>query len=176
MGLPFVYPVDPPSGSGSAQEASGHVYVRAGTVDRPFLGYGLLTPFRRDQKGDFAAGGGELKVKSSVAQILGTDGANEQFRGELLWRDDFGSLLFRLRHRNNDEVAQQLASVYVRDALERWEPRIKLKSTTFTKFKSDPTKGGGEDGLIVSLRYDIIKTNVPGNQVLVADVRQDVRL
>ena len=42
------------------------------TMANEFLGFGLLRPFRRDRKADFAAAGGEALLRSAVGQILGT--------------------------------------------------------------------------------------------------------
>ena len=88
------------------------------------LSFGLLRPFRRDQKADFAASGAEQVIRSAVGQILGTVGSSDFTQGELPWRTEFGSLLHLLRHQKNDRVLQELARVYVVDALKRWEPRV----------------------------------------------------
>jgi hypothetical protein len=40
-----------------------------------FLGFGLLRPFQRDLRSDFAAAGGERLIRSAVGQILGTMGS-----------------------------------------------------------------------------------------------------
>ena len=173
MALPFVYPADPPS---LAQSAPGNAPAASGTTASDLLGRGLVTPFRRDGKGDFANASGEDKVRACVAQVLGTEGSNGgNIRGELPWRDEFGSLLFRLRYLNNDATATARATLYVRDALERWEPRVRLKAVVFSRVKTN-TEAGGADALVVSLTYDIVRARTPGNQVLTADVRQDVRL
>jgi hypothetical protein len=46
---------------------------------------GLLTPFRRDKKRDFASGAGEDLLASKVLQALLTEGATPQSSGELPW-------------------------------------------------------------------------------------------
>jgi hypothetical protein len=132
-----------------------------------FLGFGLLRPFRRDRKADFAAAGGEALVRSAVGQILGTMASSDFTQGELPWRTEFGSLLHLLRHQKNDAVLQELARVHVADALKRWEPRVQLTSVQVTR-----ERDRGENILAIRLRYNIISTNVPGNNVLVAGVEQ----
>lgn len=92
----------------------------------PFLGYGLITPFQRDRKDDFAQDGGAKLVASAVRQVLGTRGATQTSQGELPWRTEFGSQLHLLRHVNNDQVAAELARVYVTEAITRWEPRANV--------------------------------------------------
>jgi uncharacterized protein len=134
-----------------------------------FLGFGLLRPFRRDQKADFAAAGGEAVVRSAVGQILGTVGASDFTQGELPWRTEFGSLLHLLRHQKNDRVLEELARVYVVDALRRWEPRVVVTSVQVMREQQD-----GENVLAIRLRYNLISTNVPGNNVLPAGVEQTV--
>jgi hypothetical protein len=136
-----------------------------------FLGFGLLRPFRRDRKADFAAAGGEALVRSAVGQILGTMASSDFTQGELPWRTEFGSLLHLLRHQKNDAVLQELARVHVADALKRWEPRVQLTSVQVTR-----ERDRGENVLAIRLRYNIISANVPGNNVIVAGVEQTVRV
>jgi phage baseplate assembly protein W len=136
-----------------------------------FLGFGLLRPFRRDRKADFAAAGGEALVRSAVGQILGTMASSDFTQGELPWRTEFGSLLHLLRHQKNDAVLQELARVHVADALKRWEPRVQLTSVQVSR-----ERDRGENALAIRLRYNIISANVPGNNVIVAGVDQKVML
>ena len=80
----------------------------------------ITTPFRRDRKSDFASGTGSALLSSKISQILGTEGASGHLGGELPWRTDFGAGLHRLRHMANDDVLEELARVYIRDALRKW--------------------------------------------------------
>lgn len=134
-----------------------------------FLGFGLLRPFRRDLRSDFAAAGGDAVIKSAVGQILGTVGSSDFTQGEVPWRTEFGSLLHLLRHQKNDRVLQELARVYVVDALKRWEPRVVVTSVQVAREQQD-----GENVLAIRLRYNVISTNTPGNNVVVAGVEQVV--
>jgi uncharacterized protein len=136
-----------------------------------FLGAGILRPFRRDQKADFAAAGGEDVIKSAVGQVLGTMGSSDFTQGELPWRTEFGSLLHLLRHQKNDHVLQELARVYVVDALKRWEPRVQVTSVQATRESLD-----GENVLAIRVRYSVISTNTPGNNVILSGIEQTVRL
>ena len=135
-----------------------------------FLGNGLLRPFRRDQKADFAAAGGEEVIKSAVGQVLGTMGSSDFTQGEIAWRTEFGSLLHLLRHQKNDSVLQELARVYVVDALKRWEPRVQVTSVQVTRERLD-----GENVLAIRLKYNVISTNTPGNNVIVSGLELGVR-
>jgi len=136
-----------------------------------FLGFGLLRPFRRDQKADFAAAGGEQLIRSAIGQILGTAGSSDFTQGEVPWRTEFGSLLHVLRHQKNDSVLQELARVYVVDALKRWEPRVVVTAVQAARDRHDVV-----NVLAIRLRYDIISTRGPGNNVLLSGIEQAVRV
>jgi phage baseplate assembly protein W len=136
-----------------------------------FLGFGLTRPFQRDGRADFAGAGGEQLVRSAVGQVLATVGASELTPGEVRWRTDFGSLLHRLRHQKNDSVLQELGRVYVVDALKRWEPRVLVTDVRITREEHD-----GENVLAIRLRYDVISTNTPGNNVILSGIEQTLRL
>jgi phage baseplate assembly protein W len=136
-----------------------------------FLGFGLTRPFQRDGRADFAAAGGEQLVRGAVGQVLGTIGSSELTPGEMPWRTEFGSLLHRLRHQKNDSVLQELGRVYVVDALKRWEPRVIVTDVHVTREQHD-----GENVLSIHLRYDVISTNTPGNNVILSGIEQVVRL
>ncbi len=87
---------------------------------------GLLNPFRRDRKRDFASGDGEELLASKVEQVLATEGATARSSGELPWRTAFGCSVQLLRHQNNDTILAELARVYVRDALRKWLPEAQI--------------------------------------------------
>ena len=88
----------------------------------------LLIPFRRDKKRDFASGNAETLLASKVRQALLTEGSTPRSSGELPWRTNFGAGLALLRHQRNDAALNELARVYVRDALRRWVPSAQLVS------------------------------------------------
>jgi hypothetical protein len=67
-------------------------------------------------------------------------------------------------------VLQELARVYVVDALKRWEPRVVVTSVKLTRERQD-----GENVLAIRLRYNVISANVPGNNVLIEGVEQTIR-
>ena len=87
---------------------------------------GLLVPFRRDRKRDFASDDGVELLASKVLEVLATEGATARSSGELPWRTAFGTPLQLLRHQNNDIALGELARVYVRDAFRRWLPEATL--------------------------------------------------
>lgn len=89
-----------------------------------FLGYGLLTPFQRDQKNDFANGGGLAVVRSDVSQALGIKAGTPNSAGEVPWRTNMGSRLHLLRHRNRNAAFPEIARVYASEALAQWVPAV----------------------------------------------------
>ncbi len=94
---------------------------------------GLLTPFRRDRKRDFASDSGADLLASKVMQALMTGGATPRSSGELPWRTAFGAGLDLLRHQRNDAALAELARVHVRDALKRWVPEAELVEVAVTR-------------------------------------------
>ena len=66
-------------------------------------------------------------------------------------------------------MLQELARVYVVDALKRWEPRVVVTSVRVVREQQD-----GENILAIRVRYNIISANVPGNNVIVSGVEQAV--
>lgn len=94
---------------------------------------GLLVPFRRDRKRDFASGTGGDLLGTKVLQALMTAGATPRSSGELPWRTSFGAGLDLLRHQRNDVALAELARVQVRDALKRWVPEAELVEVRVTR-------------------------------------------
>jgi hypothetical protein len=88
---------------------------------------GLTIPFRR-LADDFAHGEGIQVVTSNVTQTLGVKAASEdgKYGGSYPWRGDFGCQLHRLRHNNYGDLFNDLARVFMADAVNRWEPRAAL--------------------------------------------------
>lgn len=116
---------------------------------------GLLVPFRRDKKRDFATDTGADLLASKVLQALMTCGATPRSSGELPWRTAFGTGLDLLRHQRNDAALAELARVQVRDALKRWVPEVELVEVSVSRedaslllrvrFRAAKRAGRGED-------------------------------
>ena len=97
------------------------------------LALGLVTSLAEASEGvhdwlEFDDGVGPLSGKTIVAVIVfvvAWGGLHIALRArELPWRTEFGSLLHLLRHQRSAAVLEELARVYVVDALKRWEPRV----------------------------------------------------
>ena len=153
-----------------AAEVQASPFDRTVNVGRQaHLGNGLIRPFRRDEKNDWAHAQGLALVKSSVGQVLGTHSDGPNFQGEMPWNTEFGSLLFTLRHMNNDDVVQELARLHTVEALERWEPRVILKRVDIAR-QQGPTDG--ETVLVITIVYDVIQENRAANNVVLPNVEQ----
>lgn len=134
-----------------------------------FLGNGILRPFRRDQKNDFANAAGRDLVLACAAQVLGMRCRGPRGAGELLWRGDLGSRLYLLRHRLITPTLIELARHYSQDALRKWEPRIVV---TRCSLAGDQQRRA----LRATIGFDLISRNVPSNRVILADMKVTVPL
>ena len=122
---------------------------------------GILTPFQRDQKGDFANGSGADLIRSKVAQALGT------IRGELPWDTNRGSRLHLLRHKSlPDAVMRDAARAYVEEALADELTDIAVRDVTITRSKD---ANGLPTILGVRVTYDVVDPN-SGNIKLAGQV------
>jgi len=138
-----------------------------------FLGSGLTRPFRRDRKLDFASANGVRLVASCAGQVLGTRSAAGRFQGELPWRDEFGSSLYMVRHRANDDTTRELARIGVVEALTRWEPRVQV---TNVEIIAEDVEGLGEVAIGVRAQFDIISRNSASNAVLMPGIEATIPL
>jgi hypothetical protein len=90
------------------------------------FGRGLLCPFQRDQKGDFANGGGIGLLASDVGELLGIAGPYGDLPGEVPWRTDLGSRLDALRHRQmHAEIVRARAEHMTAGVLRKFEKRVR---------------------------------------------------
>lgn len=134
---------------------------------KSFLGRGVVRPFQRAAN-DVSNASDVKLIRSAVSQILGTQcsDASGRLLGELPWRHRFGSQLYRLKHKKGI-VLQELARVYVIDALARWEPRVQITRTLVTFDRDLRT-------LTITIRYNVISVNKPGNNVMISNIDQSI--
>lgn len=113
-------PTPPVGGAvGGGSTTSSGVVVRTGG--------GLIRPFQRDKKNDFAVGVGNPLLASRIGQIIGTE------VGELEYDMEFGSRVNLLRHRGptfDSETLDALARFYVIDAVRRFETGARITTVT----------------------------------------------
>jgi phage baseplate assembly protein W len=119
------------------------------TRDRAFrfLGAGFDTS-TTGGLGLTAAGGvamvdGDASIRQAILLLLSTT------PGERVMRPDYGSRLHRLIFSPNDDTTAGLAIHYVRQALQRWEPRIDVLDVDAGPDPDDSWR------LTVELRYRV---------------------
>ena len=148
----------------------GDVRTYSGTRETVYpvsFGRGLLIPFRRDGKGDFANASDITVVRSNVRQVLYTTASSSISDGELPWRPEFGSVLDLLRFRNLDETTFELARTHALDALRVWVPQVQVKRT-FVDVDYDMKL------LTLSVVYDILAASK--RSVLASNVNDSVNI
>lgn len=104
---------------------------------------GPTLPMIRGDDGYFTSRSIRDLIKSSIYIILLTP------IGSMFFDPEFGSNIFLLAFELNDEVLESEARLYTVDALNRWEPRIKILQTSV---KSD------KDTFTITIRYTIKST------------------
>ena len=115
-----------------------------------FHGRGWSFPVRVGLGGGIAFAEGEEDIKQAVRVIIGT------ILGERAMRPDFGCGAHELVFEHTDSSLTGKARFYVRNALDRWEPRIKVE-------KVDARVEGLK--LIVEVHYRVRRTNRRDNVV-----------
>lgn len=126
-------------------------------AERGFLGVGWQFPVGLATAAGgvtrIAASAYERSVEEAIRIVLGTA------PGERLMRPTFGCDLNRLAFALNNTSTAGLAIFHVREALERWEPRIELLNLDA---EPDPEAA---DTLSIRIDYRIVATNTVRNLV-----------
>jgi hypothetical protein len=113
------------------------------TAIEPF-GHGIVCPFQRDSKGDFAHDAGRRLLASDIGELFGILGPAGATGGEVPWRMELGSRLSVLRHRHvHSEMVRATAEAMTAGVIQRWEPRVRLGPTAV-----EP----GDDGVSINVR------------------------
>lgn len=100
-------------------------------VQKDFLGRGWAFPFRFDAaSGAVGASEFEENIRQCVTIILGTR------PGERQMMPKFGCRIHELLFAPNNQSTAQVAAGHVREALDRWEPRIEVQDVNAS---SDPS-------------------------------------
>lgn len=95
-------------------------------VQQTQFGRGIICPFQRDGKGDFANSDGMSLLKSDIRELIGLVGSSVNDPGELPWDPDRGSRISSLRHRHlHAEMTRALAEQYTATPLRVYENRIR---------------------------------------------------
>lgn len=117
-----------------------------------FLGKGWAFPVAA-RRGVVASSEADQLIRESIMIILGTG------RGERVMRPDFGCGLNELVFSPVDSSTATLVSFYVKDALQRWEPRIDVLGIGVSPDAESTNR------LVISIDYRIKTTNSKHNLV-----------
>jgi hypothetical protein len=112
------------------------------TAISSFYGQGIAFPVALDPTGAVQLSSGAANIEQSIQVILGT-----QF-GERVMRPTFGCNLKSLIFAPSNPQTAALARQYVLDGLQRWEPRIAVRSVTVTPSPADSQ-------LLIAISYTI---------------------
>ena len=117
---------------------------------KEFLGRGWAFPFRFDAaRGGVGLSEYEENIRQNISIILGTR------PGERQMLPNFGCRIHEFLFAPATAANAQIVARHVRDALERWEPRIEV-----LKVKSSAEPGGA---LRVEVEYKITSTSAVQN-------------
>jgi phage baseplate assembly protein W len=117
------------------------------------LGSGLSFPLGVDRRGSVALAHGEGDIEQALGVILSTA------PGERPMRPEFGCEVHDLIFDTIDAQMIGTMDTAIRNALDRWEPRIEVTDIDFDL--SDMSEGQ----LAATIRYRVRATNAPRNLV-----------
>lgn len=96
---------------------------------------------------------GEDKINESLYNILSTR------LGERVFLPEFGSKLYQIIFEPNDLIRADLAKVYIKDAIDKWEKRINLISVELEDVDYETNV------LPIIIYYNIANSNVSGSYI-----------
>ena len=121
-------------------------------TDSDFLGQGWSFPVKA-LAGRVQFSAGDTDIKQAILIILGTS------PGERVMLPQFGCRINELLFAANNSTTQGLAELYVRQAVERWEPRVQVVNV------SSSIEFATRNFLNITLNYVIRDKNQPDNLV-----------
>jgi uncharacterized protein len=117
------------------------------------LGSGLAFPLQVDARGALSLAGGEDDIAQAIELILGTA------PGEREMRPEFGCAVHDLVFDTIDAAMIGKLETAIRDALDRWEPRIEVDDLTFD------LSAVADGQLLITISYRVRTTNNQRNLV-----------
>ena len=117
------------------------------------LGSGLAFPLQVDRRGGIALAAGEQDIDQAIELILSTA------PGERPMRPEFGCGVHDFVFDTIDAATVGRLETEIRQALDRWEPRIEVQEVDFDLSHT------GEGQLLINIGYRIRSTNHKRNLV-----------
>jgi len=122
-------------------------------MKKTFLGKGIGFPVRLDAKGNVALTEFEQNIEEAIQIIIGTA------PGERIMRPEFGCRIHDFVFYPNNSSTASLVSFYVREALQKWEPRVdSIEVAAYPDVEM-------ENVMRIDVNYRIRRTNSPRNLV-----------
>jgi phage baseplate assembly protein W len=117
------------------------------------IGSGLAFPLQVDRRGGIALARDETDIEQAIELILATA------PGERPMRPEFGCGVHDFVFDSIDATTVGRMELAIRDALDRWEPRVVVESVVFGLDEVDEGK------LIIDIGYRVRATNTMRNLV-----------
>lgn len=127
--------------------------------DAQLYGRGLAFPIRVGPDGRLALSAGEANVRESLRLLLLTG------QGERLRRPDYGAGLERFLFEPNTPATWCAIEERIRQAVARFEPRLRLDSVVVTADPDDP------EAALATLAFTLVATGQAGRTRLAVPVR-----
>lgn len=122
-------------------------------MSRSFLGRGIAYPLRVDGAGGLAMSAYEENIEECIRIVLGTA------PGERLYRPEFGCRMHDEIFSPNTHHTRSMIAFYAREALVKWEPRIR---DIEVQVKQDPDQ---PNSVLLEISYLVRATNSHFNLV-----------
>ena len=113
--------------------------------DREYIGQGLAFPLQVNPRGEIALASGERDIEQSILIILMTA------LGERVMRPEFGCRVHELVFAPQNAATESLATYYVKEALDRWEPRVDVQDVLVL-----PSRQDGK--MLIEIKYQVRDT------------------
>ena len=114
------------------------------------IGTGLSQSIYNRRTGGLAGNTGLERIYQSIIAILST------MLGERVFLPEFGSRLHELIFEPNDDILADLAKLYIRDALAKWEKRINV---------TDVLVRVNDHEVACDIRFILNNSNILGNYI-----------
>ncbi len=122
-------------------------------MSKSFLGRGIAYPLRTDGAGGLAMSAYEDNIEECIRIILGTA------PGERVYRPTFGCRMHDLIFEPNNNHTRNLVEFYAKEALVKWEPRIRSIVCTAEIESEQPNT------ILLTIDYRVRATNSNFNLV-----------
>ena len=122
-------------------------------MEKSFLGRGWRFPVGTDGSGGIELTSEKANIEQSIRVILGTA------PGERVMRPEFGCYIHDYVFHPNDASTASMVAYYVKEAVTKWEPRVRdVEVRAYPDSQSETT-------MLIEIRYEIRSSNNLENMV-----------